>query len=238
MFPSQVLSDQNKIDRLTFCQWILKQEPGFEQRIIFSDEKYFVLRQKPHSQNDRYWSATNPYQIAECQVQGDAKVMAFVALVDGRISCLHWFTENGQNVSVNSTRYLELMQDVLWPSVRGSATRKQLYFMQDGATAHTTNDVLSFLKSKFGERVISRRTNIPWPAKSPDLNILDFFFWSYAQSEVYRRKPSTIDELKDVVEEVCETIGPEMIKNAAANFRKRAEFCVAENGGHFEHKMK
>ena len=47
--------------------------------------------------------------------------------------------------------------------------------MQDGATCHTTPLNLDFLRSKFAGRVISHKTDLPWPPNSPDLNPLDFF---------------------------------------------------------------
>ena len=46
---------------------------------------------------------------------------------------------------------------------------------QDGATCHTTPLNLDFLRSKFAGRVISHKTDLPWPPNSPDLNPLDFF---------------------------------------------------------------
>ena len=39
-----------------------------------------------------------------------------------------------------------------------------------------------------------------WPPYSPDLTCLEFSFWSQAQDEVVRRKPQTLSQLMDVVE--------------------------------------
>jgi hypothetical protein len=65
--------------------------------------------------------------------------------------------------------------DHVWNKVKWQATRKGYYFMQDGASSHTTKANLEFLLSKFQGRVISNKTNIIWPPKSPDMNPLDFF---------------------------------------------------------------
>ena len=38
--------------------------------------------------------------------------------------------------------------------------------------------VREWLTSKFGEKVISCFTERSWPAKSPDLSPMDYWFWS------------------------------------------------------------
>ena len=65
---------------------------------------------------------------------------------------------------------------------------------------HTTNDVLDFLQEKFHERVISNRLKLSWPAKSPDLNPMDFIFWGAAEAELFQKSRKTIPELKAIVE--------------------------------------
>ncbi|QQP49097.1 Uncharacterized protein FKW44_009626 [Caligus rogercresseyi] len=46
--------------------------------------------------------------------------------------------------------------------------------MQDGAPQRLHNAALEFLNKKFRGRVISRRTENPWPAHSPDLSPWSF----------------------------------------------------------------
>ena len=94
--------------------------------------------------------------------------------------------------------------------------------MQDEATSHTTHDVLNFLREKFQGRVISRWSEIGWPLYSPDLNPLDYFFWSFAMIHVRRQKPATLDELKTIVEDVAATVQEDMIRAAVGNIRKHS----------------
>ena len=159
--------------------------------------------------------------------------MAWVGVVDGRVLPVHWFTG-----SVNAAAYLEMLQTVVWPAVRGSASKKQYWFQQDGASVHCTADVIDFLKSKFGTRIISRKTEHHWPPYLPDLNPLDFSFWSQTMAQVVRCQPSTLQELKDVVEDFASNIDPAKVRSMVRHARYRAELCVAEGGGHIEHLVK
>jgi len=239
--PTKVnrLTEANKAARVQFCQWFLGQPEGFEQLVCFSDEKWFVLHPSPNSQTDRYWAPAHPEEETVCRFQGDSKVMGWVALVDGKALRVRWMEDDeGRPMSVNGARYLAMVRDDVWPEIRIQAGRRRYWWMQDGATCHTTDDVLAFLGAKFGDRIISRRSAIEWPAYSPDLNVLDYWFWSFAMIHVRRAKPESLDELKAVVEDVAATATTEMIRNAVANLRRRCRACVMADGGHFESFLK
>ena len=237
----QPLTDAHKQQRIQFCRWLLEQpDPEtFVLNVIWTDEKYFCLNQKPHRQNDGVWSDQNPHKIVESNNRNGAKVMIFVAIVDGKAPIVHPFIdENGRNVTLNSTGYLDLLNEVVWPTFRSSATRKRYWWMQDGAPVHCTTEVKDFLVDKFSDRVISRGTEIGWPANSPDLNPLDFYFWALAQREVYATKPSTISEVIDVVKQFASESSEEVLKNVALDVLERARLCLEVNGGHFQHLKK
>ena len=87
-------------------------------------------------------------------------------------------------------------------------------------------EVIVWLNAKFWGRVISRKAEVEWPPYSPDLNPLNYFIWSYAMNHVRRREPTTIDELKETVEDVAHTVPEQMIRDAVANIRKRCKACV------------
>ena len=129
----QVLTEADKARRLTACQWFLNQsEDFFEKQVIFSDEKYFVLQQGPNKQNDQTWAPINPHIFEACKIQGGKKAMCWTGLVDGKVLGPFWL-EGSMDAGV----YRELLEDFVWPAVRGFASRKQVWFMQDGATPHT-----------------------------------------------------------------------------------------------------
>ena len=229
-----MLSEKNK----EFCRWFLDQEDEFPQRIIWSDEKWFVMHPAPNTKNDVIWAPWNPEEEVECKRQGDTKVMAWCAMVDGRMLKVRWMVdEEGRSASVNGDRYQSLLQDV-WTEVRFRSSQRLFWVMQDGARPHTTDINLNLLRDKFRGRVISRRSEHSWPPYSPDLNPLDFFVWGYLEDQVKRIKPATVEELRAAVEDVASTVPEEMIRDAAQNFIKRCRACIEASGGHFEYFLK
>ena len=58
-------------------------------------------------------------------------------------------------------------------------------------------------------------TTIAWPAKLPDLSCLDFWFCLVVMEEVRKSKPSTLTELKAVVEAFAEIVDLEEMKSSA-----------------------
>ena len=227
------LNQGHKDNRILYCEWLLSKDDKFVDRILFSDEKWFKLLQAPNKQNERYWAPEDPHVQVECREQGGKKVMCWAVMIEGRM-LLHWF-EDG--TSVNGDTYLAMLKEVLWPEVRGIATRHGLHFMQDGATPHTTLEVREWLQSKFGERVISRLMPNQWPAKSPDLSPLDYWFWGVAMQEVRSHPPATLEELKEVVDGFAESLEPEEVVKAARDHVVRARCCLTQRGGAFESRL-
>ena len=58
-------------------------------------------------------------------------------------------------------------------------------YLHDGASAHIHKRVREFLNEQFGDDWIGRNGPHPWPARSPDLNPLDFYLWGYLKNYVY-----------------------------------------------------
>ena len=99
------MTEQHKADMVLFCNWLLSQKEDFEQKVIWSDEKWFVLRQKPNKPNERYWAPYDPGVEVECREQGGKKVMCWAGVWEGKL-IIHWFDEN---TSVNGDTYLDML---------------------------------------------------------------------------------------------------------------------------------
>ena len=230
----QPLTEQHKAGRVSACNFFLLQDITWFDKVIWSDEKWFVRRTRPNKQNERYWEPFDPEIEVDCRVQGDEKVMCWCGLINGKI-IIHWFNKNE---SVNGATYLKMLKTAVWPKVRAVATRNQYWFQQDGATPHTTIPVRGWLQEKFGDRVISRWMAHPWPAKSPDLSPLDFWFWGVAMTELRRVPPMTINQLKQTVEDFASSVDPDEIGRVVRSVQVRARACIGADGGAFEYRLK
>ena len=162
-----VLTPANKQARMDACGFWLTHDEEWFDRVIWSDEKWFLLQPAPNRKNTVCWAPQNPNKLVPCKKAHGQKVMAWVGLVDGKCLPVHWF-----HGSVNSDAYLEMLKTVMWPAVKAKATRQQYWFQQDGAPPHVTPPVMEFLYSKFGSRIISRNSEHSWPPNSPDLSCL------------------------------------------------------------------
>ncbi|EFN89519.1 hypothetical protein EAI_03069, partial [Harpegnathos saltator] len=55
---------------------------------------------------------------------------------------------------------------------------------------------------------------ITWPARSPDLNVLDYFVWGYVKSLVEQRRDGTEEEVRAAIITAFATIAPDMAYRA------------------------
>ena len=104
--------------------------------------------------------------------------------------------------------------------------------MQDGATCHTTSMNLESIQCKFQGWVISNKINIIGPPNSPDSNPLDFF-WAHTMNHVFRIKPSTIEDLKNIVNDFAHAMYKDLVLKVSASTLSRFEKMHQEKGGHF-----
>ena len=114
---------------------------------------------------------------------------------------------------------------------------KTLWFQQDGATPHTSGEVLSWLEKTFGTHFISYRTNNVWPPHSPDLSPLDFFLWGFLKDRVYTPAPTTLGDLKAAIRCEMRKIPVQTCRAVIDNFNKRLDVVLRTGGRHLEHVL-
>jgi len=69
-------------------------------------------------------------------------------------------------------------------------------FQQDGAPPHWGSHVRRFLDAVFPNRWIGRDSPTPWPPRSPDITLFDFFLWEYVKDKVFSTPVPDITDLK------------------------------------------
>lgn len=203
-------------------------------KLLMSDEAHFHLNGTVNKQNLRYWAAEDPHLIYQRPLHSP-KVTVWCAIGFFGIIGPYFFEENGTTVTVNSARYIRMIETFLEPELRRQGIRlKDVWFQQDGATSHTANASMAVLRRMFRGKIISKFGDVPWPPRSPDLSVCDFYLWGYLKSRVYSHKPRTLDELKNAIAQEIAAIPAEMLVRVMASFEKRLESCIVHDGHHLD----
>ena len=165
-----------------------------------------------------------------------AKCTAWVAMSKHGIIGPYWFEDDdGRSQTVNKERCMAVLNKY-WASLgrRRGVLRASQWFQQDGATPHTANETLAWLRQSFEERLISRRCDVEWAPHSPDLNHPDFYQWGFLKDNVNQGNPQTIKELKTAITAKIRAIPKEECVKVIDNFARRVQVCLQRNGGHLE----
>lgn len=103
-----------------------------------------------------------------------------------------------------------MLQENIVPAINGIVQNVfDPVFQLDGAAPHFDVRVRHFLQEQFPGRWIGRRGSFERAARSPDLTLLNFFFWGFLKSKVYKTRPRNLDNLMEKVHNACRLITPE-----------------------------
>jgi hypothetical protein len=80
------------------------------------------------------------------------------------------------------------------------------------------------------QRIIKKCT---WPARSPDRNPCDYFFWSCLKDQVYNNN-SRKEELKENIRRENANIPAEQLRRVNLHLFRRCEDCLCIKGQHFQ----
>jgi len=97
--------------------------------------------------------------------------------------------------------------------------------------------ITNFLNQQFPERWLGRYGPIRWPARSPNLNPLNFFLMGYCKEKIYRQLPEDVEEWNDKLQYAIWFIENEIMEKMQANLLKRMRACITIDEGHFEHLL-
>ena len=217
------LSDDDFDRREEFCTTLLAkldQNLALLDKIVWSDESLFKINGVVNRHNCCYWAPSNPHEQYPVP-NDDNGVMVWCGLTSSGIIGPYFFEEK-----VTGESYLAMLEQFLWPKIK----QKRLWFQQDGAPAHYASKMRSWLDEKLSGRWLGRRGPIEWPARSPDLTPCDFFLWGYLKDQVYKKRPATIEELRDRITAACAEIPIEYCANACRNVAERLKRCQEEGG--------
>ena len=127
---------------------------------------------------------------------------------------------DGHSVTVNANRYMDMLQSFLIPELRARQL-DNIWFQQDGATAHTARATMTLLRELFPNRLISRFGDLTFPSRSPDLTAPDYFLWGYLKERIFSRRLHSIDELKMAIRREIRAIPQAMVRRVMNSFPRR-----------------
>ena len=203
------------------------------QIILMSGEAHFHPNGTVNKQNCRYWSPDNPHNIHQRPLHSD-RVTVWCAVAPFGIIGPYFFEENGVTVTFYSARYIEMITNFLRPELRRRRINcANVWFQQDGATAHTANESMTIVRNMFPGHLTSLSGDVPWPPRSPDLSTCDFFLWEYLKSRVYAHKSRTLNGLKEAIRQENRPIVRQLLARVMDDLKKkRLENCSQEDGRH------
>lgn len=233
----QSLEEDDHLFRINFAVWAqnkIQNHLNFYFNILWCDEATFKSNGEVNRHNMHYWSVENPHWMREINFQRQWSLNTWCGIFDGRIIGPYFFDENlTGEVYANflNNEFLQLIQNI------PPQQQQEMWFMQDGCPAHYAINVRTTLTAMFGEKWIGRGGPVPWPARSPDLTVMDYYLWARIKDIVYQTAPTTRDNMKERIRSACEQISREEIRKALHNFPRRLEKCLEADGRHFEHLM-
>lgn len=230
----QSLLPGDEAARLTFCRWVLRRRVII-YRILFSDEAQFTKDGVFNTKNSHLWSRNNPHGIKKRNSQTKFSINVWCAIYNNKLIGPVFLPPR-----LNGEEYLNLLRNELPVLLRNANVNlRGMYFQQDGAPAHFTNEVREYLNEQYPQHWIGRGGPVNWPARSPDLTCLDYFLWGHLKSLVYSEEIRNSDHLRERITQACDQVknNPDVIQKAVRNLEIRCRKCIETGGGIFENLL-
>ena len=133
-------------------------------------------------------------------------------------------------LKVNTKVYLDFQKRVVIPWCNQVAGGRPWVWQQDSAPAHKSKETQAWLQKECYDLAPFSH----WPTSSLDLNLLDYFIWSYVENITnmtsYDTKASLMLAIRRVFAEFPSAIGVK----ACSQFRIRIEAVIEAEGGYSE----
>lgn len=238
----QALQPGDYAPRLVFCRWLRQknlENDNFVKNILSTDEATFTRNGVTNHHNSHLWADENPRAKKETHYQNNFSVNVWAGIVDNFLIGPFFLPHR-----LSGAEYLNFLRNDL-PNLLQEvplAIQENMWFLQDGAPPHYSREVRNFLGEQFPERWIGRGAEAPikWPARSPDLNPLDFCFWGYMKEKVYSVQVDSVEHLRERIINTADSFRQkqQIFNKIRFSFLKRCVKCIDEGGGHFEHLLK
>jgi hypothetical protein len=117
--------------------------PQLSENILWSDQAIFHVGGFVNRHKIHYWDAQGPNVTVE-KIQNRPKVTVCCEMMATCVISPYFLRD-----TMNSERYLQMLQDYIWPTISGWENTDDLIFMHDGAPPHFANAICAWLNEKF-----------------------------------------------------------------------------------------
>lgn len=231
------LVEADFVQRTEACHHLLQELEAGDPCILFVDEATFRTDGTVNLWNDRLWAVrgSDPDIQPAGKHQNAQRTTVLAALSRNWLGGPYFF-----HGTVTADAYREVLREFLLPDLE-AANVNDVFFMQDGAPAHTAVETRQFLIDSFGaDRLIGRFFNLPWPSRSPDLNPVDFFLWGFVRDRVFANGTFVdVVALDNAIVEAfnwTRTTRMDAVRNAANSFLSRLRECIENDGRQLRHR--
>ena len=202
--------------RCAAVQLMLSTDPSYDNRTIASTLKMQI------------WIATNNRDVPRVmKTKFSATVMVFgVVSSEGHIMPHHIF-EVG--LKVNTKVYLDVLKSVVIPWCNQVVGGRPWVWQQDSAPAHKSKETQAWLQKECYDFV-----SFFTAPSSPDLNLLDYFVWSYVENIINMTSHNTKASLIAANRRVFAELPPALVEKACSQFRIRIEVVIEAEGSYVE----
>jgi hypothetical protein len=91
--------------------------------------------------------------------------------------------------------------------------------------AHFSAQIQQHLNTQFPDRWLGCGSPVSWPARSPDLNPLDFFLWGHLKEIGYRDLLTDVEDLKTKFHGAVVTTAADMLRHVQVSIPRSAVAC-------------